>query len=114
MIALASLAGSVSPVPSAGAGHSPYRGLSLHYSQRGEHFEGRIKSDVSACLGGTVDLVKAKRGANRVVGSAAASSDGSWSISKRARKGRFYARTGSFESAAGLCRAVRSPVLDFG
>ena len=97
-----------------GASHNIQRGLSLHYKERAERFVGRIKSDPAVCLSGLVTVHKIKRGPNPTVGSDSAASDGSWSVSKRARGGRFYATTPRYETSNGVCRRVRSPILALG
>jgi hypothetical protein len=95
------------------ASHNVQRGVSLHY--KAKVFKGRIRSDPPVCLDGVVTLHKAKRGANLTLGSDPAASDGSWSISRTAKRGRFYATTPGYRTSSGtLCRSVRSPVLDLG
>jgi hypothetical protein len=98
----------------ASASHNIQRGVSLHYKRGAERFEGKVKSDPPVCLNGLVTLHKIKRGPNKVIGSDAADSGGRWSIAKRARGGRFYATVPRSQSPQGVCRAVRSPILDLG
>lgn len=105
----------VGPAAAADGSHNVQRGVSLHYKGKSKKFKGRIKSDPPVCLSGVVTLVKIKRGPNLVLGTSTAASDGSWSVRRKARKGRFYATTPSYETDGGtLCRSVRSPVLDLG
>ena len=102
-------------VGGATASHNIQRGVSLHYKGSKNEFKGRIKSDPPVCNGGVVTVHKIKRGPNIVIGSDSAASDGSWSVTKKARKGSFYATTPGYDSPTGaLCRSVRSPVLDLG
>ena len=108
----ASVAISFPPLPDAHAGHAIHRGISIHYS--GDRFTGRIKSESPSCLNGLIELHKIKRGPNPIVGSDFAGSNGDWSISKRAKHGRFYASTAEYQSPAGLCREVRSRVIELG
>jgi hypothetical protein len=102
-------------VGGATASHNIQRGVSLHYKGSKNEFKGKIKSDPPVCNGGVVTVHKIKRGPNIVIGSDSAASDGGWSVTKKARKGSFYATTPGYDRPTGaLCRGVRSPVLDLG
>ena len=97
------------------ASHNIQRGVSLHYKGSKNEFKGKIKSDPPVCNSGVVTVHKSKRGPNIVIGSDSAASDESWSVTKKARKGSFYATAPGYDSPTGaLCRSVRSPVLDLG
>ena len=102
-------------VGGATASHNIQRGVSLHYKGSKNEFKGKIKSDPPVCNSGVVTVHKVKRGSNIVIGSDPAASDGSWSVTKKARKGSFYATTPGYDTASGaFCRSARSPVLDLG
>jgi hypothetical protein len=95
--------------------HNIQRGVSLHYKTKAKLFKGRIRSEPPICLSAVVTLHKIKRGPNLTLGSDPTDSDGSWSISRKARRGSFYATAPSYETSSGaFCRRVRSPVLDLG
>jgi hypothetical protein len=99
----------------AGASHNIQRGVSLHYKESKNRFHGKIKSEPPVCNSGVVTLHKIKRGPNLTIGSSTAAADGSWSVRKKARKGRFYATTPGYQTSSGArCRDTRSPVLDLG
>jgi hypothetical protein len=94
------------------ATHNLPRGISIHY-ENGQ-FDGRLKSPADPCLAGTITLRKIKRGPNPVIGSDVAGRGGKWAVNESARHGRFYAQTGSFQTALGRCPAVRTRVLELG
>jgi hypothetical protein len=95
--------------------HNIQRGVSLHYKDKAKLFKGRIRSEPPICLSAVVTLHKVKRGPNLTLGSDVTDADGNWSISRKARRGSFYASAPSYETSSGaFCRSVRSPVLELG
>lgn len=94
------------------AGHNIPRDVSIKYSAEKKRFKGKLKSQVASCRSGIVSLRRVEPGPNPLVGSAQASSDGSWSVKAGAGSSRWYADTAGFQAADGYCPAVRSKIIN--
>ncbi len=85
-----------------------HRTLTLSYRRHGHRFTGRLRSADPACVKGQrVKVLRRRRGSDHKVGAAITTASGTYSISKHAGPGTYYARVRAWSA----CRDANSKAI---